>query len=635
MSSASNERQGQQSDVPAAKNPAESEKQAVKPASEKKKAKGQANQIEPSVPDKKEPADVEQQEPDASSTVSPEVATPVEQTVTGTSEAAVAVAKEDPPAADEVEEDEELEKKELEKKAASQESDYPVPTSLNTKEEFSWDEEKDAVENYVNLGEKLAAAGDLYRNTAYAGGLLLASKSRNVPPKPILDGRALAAVIVDRIRIKVFKDGKVKGSRVPSADLGTMLVSEVFLQKFKPIDEVTRVPRYLPSFTLTETGYNDGGRGNRIYYAGDEPRVEREPEAITKFLGVMDFASTADRTNAVGAALTVMLHNHFAGAKPLIAVTATKSQAGKDTIILFAAGSNRLTSVSYQATDWAFERAIVGTMNHSPDTVVLNVENARMGSKQKSIASGFLERFLTDPEPTLFSTGTGGPVRRKNNLVVAISTNYGMLSTDLLNRALPIHLDQVGNVADRESPIGNPKLQFLPANRAQIEAELRGMIQRWTEAGRPLNRDVHHSFDQWAALIGGILDVNGFKDFLANYVIRKTSQDPLRYGLGLIGAYKPGEWHTPAEWADEAVDLGVMKSVIPEADQGTEKGRERGMGVVLSAHREETFHAETDTEQLVLRLHKARRRFKEKEEPCTKYMFEVLKKQTLPLDKEE
>ena len=212
----------------------------------------------------------------------------------------------------------------------------------------------------------------------------------------------------------------------------------------------------------------------------------------------MAFASKADRTNAVGAALTVMLHNHFPGAKPLIAVTATKSQAGKDTIILFAAGSNRLTSVSYQATDWAFERAIVGTMNHSPDTVVLNVENARLGSKQQYIASGFLERFITDAEPTLFSTGTGGPVRRKNNLVVAISTNYGMLSTDLLNRSLPIHLDPVGNVADRKSPIGNPKLEFLPANRARIEAELRGMIQRWIDAGKPLNNKVHHSFGQWA-----------------------------------------------------------------------------------------------------------------------------------------
>ena len=513
--------------------------------------------------------------------------------------------------------------------------DYPAPASLADKQEFVWNEDHAGVENYVALGSRLATSGDLYRNTAYAGGLLLASESTNVPLRAILDGRSLAAVIVDRIRVKVVNGEKSKGTRIPSSDLGTMLAAEVFLQKFKAIDEVTRVPLYLPDFTLTKPGYNDGGRGNRIYYAGKEPRVEREPKAILQFLDVMDFASPADRTNAVGAALTVMLHNHFSGARPLIAVTATKSQAGKDTIILFAAGSNRLTSVSYQATDWAFERAIVGTTNHSPDTVVLNVENARLGSKQKYIASGFLERFLTDPEPTMFSTGTGGPVRRKNNLVVAISTNFGMLSTDLLNRSLPIHLDPVGNVADRESPIGNPKLEFLPAHRFQIEAELRGMVQRWLEADKPSNKDVHHSFDEWAKVIGGILLVNGFQDFLANYEIRRTSHDPLRFGLGVIGAKNPDQWRRPSEWANDAVELGVMKSVIPEADQGSEKGRERGMGEVLSTHRNETFHAETESETLTLRLKKARRRFDAGEEPSTRYCFEVLEREPLPEDPED
>jgi len=617
MSSSSNDVQGQQPDVPAAANPAEPMKQAVEPVSEKTETGAPEMSIkepvEEAVSQAKEQPRVEQsREEEVPSAANPEATIPAEQAGDGRKGNQEPESKKSPV------------------------SDYPEPPSLSYQEEkFEWHEDKDAVENYVNLGEKLAAGGDLYRNTAYAGGLLLAAKSGNIPPKPILDGRALAPVIVDRLRIRVMKGGEAKGSRIPSSDLGTMLATEVFLQKFDPIDEVTRVPLYLPDFKLTKPGYNDGGRGNRIYYAGEEPQVEREPRAITRFLDVMAFASRADRTNAVGAALTVMLHNHFPGAKPMIAVTATKSQAGKDTIILFAAGSNRLTSVTYQATDWALERSIVGTTNHSPDTVVLNVENARLGSKQRYIASGFLERFLTDPEPTLFSTGTGGPVRRKNNLVVAISTNYGMLSTDLLNRSLLIHLDPVGNVADRESPIGNPKLEFLPANRARIEAELRGMVQKWIEEGRPLDNKVRHSFDQWAKVIGGILLVNGFEDFLANYEIRRTSHDPLRFGLGVLGAYHPDDWWSPLEWADAAVELGVKKPVIPEADQETEKGRERGIGVVLSTHREETFHAETDTEEITLQLFKARRRFEEGKEASTKYMFKVLTRKPLPLDKEE
>lgn len=512
-------------------------------------------------------------------------------------------------------------------------SDYPTPASLDDKTEFVWNEDEAGVDRYGALGERLAARGDLYRNTDYACGLLLASKSPNVPLRLIQEGRVLASVIVDRIRVKTIKDGKTKGTRVPSADLGTMLASEAFLQKFSPVDEVTRVPLYLHDFKLTSPGYNDGGRGNRVFYVGGLPRVEQAHEAIDNFLNVMDFATEADRTNTVAAALTVTLYNHFPGGKPLIAVTATKSHAGKDTVILFAAGTKRSTGVSYQATDWALERSIVGTVKNSPDTVVLNVENARLGTKQKCIASAFLERFLTDPEPTLFSTGTGNPLRRKNNLVIAISTNFGMLSTDLLNRSLPIHLQPIGNIADRAPAIGDPKLEYLPKNRKRIEAELLGMIENWKKAGMPL-ANVHHPFTQWAAVIGGILEVNGFTDFLANYNMRRTADDPLRRGLGLLGAAKPNEWHSAAEWARDAVDLG-LRDVVPEADRGSEKGRERGMGVVLTNLCEETFHAETESERLEMRLRKSRRRFQAGEEPSTRYCFEVSDRGPLPEDTEE
>src|SRR5262249_33750738 len=148
--------------------------------------------------------------------------------------------------------------------------------------------------------------------------------------------------------------------------------------------------------------------------------------------------------------------------------------------------------------------------------------------------SAFLERMLTEPEPLLYSPGTGPPVRRRNDLVVAVTTNNCTLGTDLMNRALPIRLAPRGNIVDRVSPIGNPKLQFLPANRERIEAELRGVVQRWKETGRPLDPTAKHAFSDWAATVGGILIVGGFEDFLANYSLRRTADDPLRKALGLL-----------------------------------------------------------------------------------------------------
>ena len=119
--------------------------------------------------------------------------------------------------------------------------------------------------------------------------------------------------------------------------------------------------------------------------------------------------------------------------------------------------------------------------------------------------------------------------------MLAISTNFGSVSEDLMNRGLPVHLNPVGNVADRECPIGNPRHEYLPANRVRIAAELRGVVERWKAAGQPHDLEVRHPFSVWARIVGGILRVNGFRDFLGNYGVRKTVDDPLRKGLGILG----------------------------------------------------------------------------------------------------
>lgn len=83
-----------------------------------------------------------------------------------------------------------------------------------------------------------------------------------------------------------------------------------------------------------------------------------------------------------------------------------------------------------------------------------------------------------------------------------------------------------------------------------------------------------------------------------------------------------------------APHLGVVKAIVPEGDRDSEAGRERGLGVVLSAHRDETFHVETDDIRLVLRLEKARRRFEPGEEPSTRNRFANIEKADIPVDTE-
>ena len=154
------------------------------------------------------------------------------------------------------------------------------------------------------------------------------------------------------------------------------------------------------------------------------------------------------------------------------------------------------------------------------------------------------------------------------------------------------------------------------------------MVERWKQAGMPQDEDVRHPFSVWARVIGGILKVSGFKDFLANYGTRKTSDDPLRRGLGLLGIESPNKWLPASEWAKAATDAGLIKTLIPESDRENDVSRARGLGVVISAHADETFLVETDLRHIVLKLEKKRKRLGGEPHVC--YRFIVVNAVDLP-----
>jgi len=102
-------------------------------------------------------------------------------------------------------------------------------------------------------------------------------------------------------------------------------------------------------------------------------------------------------------------------------------------------------------------------------------------------------------------------------------------------------------------------------------------------------------------VVGGILKVNGVRGFLANYGKRRVADDPVRAAIGLLGASHHEEnWYKPDDLAREATKLGLVKQLIPVGDQESFESKKRGLGVVLTAHRNETFLVETEAELLTL-----------------------------------
>jgi hypothetical protein len=493
-----------------------------------------------------------------------------------------------------------------------------------------WRDDVQPAANYSAVGQALAAAGELYRNGLYGDGLLLIPQERAAPVKHLTRGGQLAPLIAEHVAVWTLTSrGNRKRRSIPVGELNVMIQVDAFRRQFQPVDRVTPIPLFLPNWQLTQPGFNDGGDGNRIYYRGAEAKVVHSLDTINAFLDAMDFASSADRTNTVAAALTVLLRNFWFGGKPTIVATATRSHAGKDTILDFACGLMPIITVTYDATDWALEKNVCARIAKYPDTGVIILDNARLDRKAKMIASAFIERSVTSSELILESTGSGNCAKRVNDVVFAISTNEGTLSADLMNRALPIHLIPTGNIEDRSSAIGNPKYEFLPDHREQIQAEVYGIVQRWIEKGRPLAKGVKHPFSIWAEHVGGMLEVSGYHDFLGNYTLRKATDDPACKAIGILGAARPGAWLRPAQWAELAVELSLVEPLIKTADRGRDAGRARGLGEVLTRHEGMTFIGDNDHERLTVRLERQRRRFERGAEAEIRYRFEIIARVSL------
>jgi hypothetical protein len=346
----------------------------------------------------------------------------------------------------------------------------------------------------------------------------------------------------------------------------------------------------------------------------------------------MPFATEADRANCLAAALTVVLRNHWLGGKPIFVATATKPHSGKDTLVDFVRGSAPGVSISYQSTDWALETFFVAQLKHNPELGLISIENARLGQGDKQICSGFVERFSTTPELSLDALRFREPIRIYNDKVVAISTNHGDLSADWLTRANHSHLSPMGDIASRVSPIGDPRHEFLPNNRAKLEAVKRGMITRWLAQSMPLDETAKHPFLPWARSIGGILLVNGVKGFQVNYAQRLTQDDPERRGLARLGADAPNEWRSASDWTQTAIRLGLTRSILPHNYLENAHSMATGLGRVLTRHQEETLIDEGDDASRTFRLERARRRFEGGQDAEVRYRFTVIASKPVPED---
>ena len=369
----------------------------------------------------------------------------------------------------------------------------------------------------------------------------------------------LSAQISEHAEINVRNDreGNRHYDALPRKDALILLSKPYFLMALPEIQATVDLPVYDREFNLVQTGYN---AADKIYLTGKSitPRADIGTGHLDQILDGPRYADESSRVNRLGCLLAGLFPTLFMGYKPFILWQANTPGAGKSENALSDAiiRTGRICgNISYNPNDEEFEKQIATEVSKGLQEVI--IDNAKVENRAVVISSSVLERSVTSEVLNFRQLGSNTSITRPNSLFFVITANSPKLSSDLLSRSIPMSLYCEGDPDKVVYPMKSPH-RWAKEHRLEIWTEMIGMVERWKRAGKP-HANIEYRFREFAQIIGGILEVNGYRGFLGNMGAAKemfsTEYSEL---LDLLNAY-PDLGGTSKEFADRAQSMDLFK----------------------------------------------------------------------------
>ncbi|MBL8798907.1 MAG: hypothetical protein JNM56_33795 [Planctomycetia bacterium] len=372
---------------------------------------------------------------------------------------------------------------------------------------------------------------------------------------------------------------------LPPANLvGALLADPALGSGLPTIQYYSRRPVFDVDFQLCHPGWN-AASGILVHDAETEPVLptpgtaqaatvlDRLPPCLRHLLAGFCWHSDADLVNCVGLCLTGLLVNHFVEAPHPVAIV-DGNQRGLGKTLLIQALGRLLDGVEPPRIkltgDEELEKKLCAHVREARSSLIL-LDNVR-----GHIDSALIEQNALSPVLNFRILGQSATVSRPNSFLWAITSNNMSATEDLVNRGLPIRLHFEGDPRRRD--FGADVLDYATRHRRELLGELAGMVLHWQQQARPHGTH-RHRCQQWARLIGGILEANGLGEyFLANLAEAEASMDEGLQALatlaelllaqkraefvqvaeeGLHGTGKP-----PADWATVFVEADLYREQL-------------------------------------------------------------------------
>lgn len=295
---------------------------------------------------------------------------------------------------------------------------------------------------------------------------------------------------------------------------------------FPPIDGIA----YAPFFTrdgelVAAPGYHAGSRvylaleqslANQLGAVPRRPTEEQVAEALSLLLDELfydfPFADEAARAHAVELALLPFVRKMIDGPTPNHAVTAPARGAGTGKGLLVhvacAPALGEITTIPETNSDEELKKFLLAILIEGAPIALLD-------NRKHTINSGVLAAVLTArywQDRILGKTKTARPTVLTTWVITG---NAVRVSEEIGRRTIWIRLNANMPRAWTRTGFKHELPAWAYQRRADLIRACLTLVNNWIAKGRPDGKQTLGSFESWARVMGGILEVAGIPGFLA------------------------------------------------------------------------------------------------------------------------
>lgn len=400
------------------------------------------------------------------------------------------------------------------------------------------------------------------------GGTLvrIAPRRDGVQVEP-MDADRLVEHCTSRARFYIHKGEETELVDFPPR-LASYILAKPSWRAVPSVETVYRSPVMAPDGSLVVTsGYHEALEawvdvGDLVVpHVPERPTDEdlaRARELLeVELLGDFSFDGDASRANALAYALFPIVRPLVRCPSPLYVFSAPTEGSGKgllSSVLSEAAVGREPVSMSESRDDDEWRKRITSTLAQAPSCI-------RIDNVNRKLDSGALASVLTSTWWTDRALGRSENVTYRNDAVWTLTANNPSLSPELGRRSCWIRIQPECARPNERRNFRHPNLAlWARENHGQLVWALLVLVRHWMATGARRGPVVMGSYEDWAAVLGGILDAAGINGFM-------TNRDA---GYRQSGA-DAGEWRAffEAWWSKHRdADMGVAALAELAAKEG-------------------------------------------------------------------